>query len=55
MRYKIKRIKSQEKKWERIILVALIIIYFLCFALSEAYENHVFSEWIFEIHKKLSK
>ena len=55
MIYKIKRIISCEKKWERIILVGLIIIYFLCFVLSEIYENHVFPEWIYETYKKLPK
>ena len=55
MRYKIKKIESQERKWERIILVALMMIYFLSFVLSEIYGNYNFSEWVFIQYKKLPK
>ena len=55
MRYKIKKIESQDDKWEIIIIVALIMLYFIFFALSEAYDNYIFPDWILETHKKLPK
>ena len=55
MKYRIKRIVSREKTRERIILFACLLIYFLCFILSEVYENHIFPQWLFEAYKKLPK
>ena len=51
MRYRIKRIKSREKKWERILLVACVMLYFLCFAISRQYADAIFSEWMVKIHR----
>ena len=53
MKYKIKRIVSQEKKREIIVLFLCVMLYFLCFVLSEAYDNYVFPDWLFEMYKNI--
>ncbi len=53
MRYRIKRMASKEKARERIFLVACVMLYFLCFALSETFENYDFPEWMFQTHRHL--
>ena len=50
MRYKIRKVQSQEKKWGRIALVIGVMIYFLCIAFSFGYMNYDFPEWMFEMH-----
>ena len=53
MKYRIMKIESREKKWERIIFFSLIIVYFLAFVLSELYIDCDFAEWVFLQYKKL--
>ena len=49
----INEIIRKEKMRERLMLILCIMAYFLCFALSEAYDNYVFSDWLFEMHKNI--
>ena len=46
MRYRIKRIDSKEKRRERIMLVACVMLYFLCYAISMQYADMTFPEWV---------
>ena len=55
MRYLIKQIKSRGKSREIIILFACVTIYFLCFMISDMYENYSLPEWFFKTYKKLPK
>ena len=55
MKYRIKSIKSKGKARERIVLWVCVMLYFLCFALSEAYCDNDFPRWIFETYEKLPK
>lgn len=52
MRYRIKRMASKEKARERIFLVACVMLYFLCFVLSQEYENYILPEWVFQTNKR---
>lgn len=55
MRYRIKRMVSKRKARDRLIFIVCVIIYFLCFALSDVYEDHAFPQWVYEAYKKLPK
>ena len=55
MKYRIKRIKSREMLYKRLLMFFGIIIYFSLFVISKYYENIALCDWLFEIHKKLPK
>ncbi len=53
MKYTIKSIEDEENKWERIFLILIIMIYFLCLIISDIYSDYNFAEWVFTQYKKL--
>jgi hypothetical protein len=52
MKYKIKKINSGENSAKRMILVALLLLYLLCFAVNGYYIDKELPEFIYETHQK---
>ena len=52
MKYRIKNIKSREMTAKRMVLVAFLMLYLLCFAVNGYYIDRELPEFFYETYQK---